>query len=118
MRSERLTAEHRTVVWHWRFKTFGIDAPLWELTLFRTRFFRIADAGDVAEQVSEPAAEDVAFIFWHLQRFLDGVCEAVLCEAEVLEHGYEQEGKPVGNNNSSSELRTSPIRAASTMPAK
>ena len=47
-----------------------------------------ADAGDVAEEVSESAAEDVAFVGWHLQRFLDGVGESVLCEAEVLEHKW------------------------------
>ena len=41
----------------------------------------------MSEDVSEPAAEDVAFIGRHLQRFLDGVGEAVACEAEVLEHG-------------------------------
>ena len=40
----------------------------------------------MSEDVSEPAAEDVAFIGGHLQRFLDGVGEAVACEAEVLEH--------------------------------
>ena len=34
-----------------------------------------------------PAAENVAFVSWHLQRFLDGVCEAVTCESEILKHG-------------------------------
>ena len=86
MRCERLTAQDRTIVWHRCFKAFGIDAPIWECTLFLTLFLT-ADAGDVVEDVSEPTAEDVAFEFWHLQRFLDGVCEAVACEAEVLEHG-------------------------------
>ena len=79
-------AEHRTVGWDWRFKAFGVDAPIWGLTLFLTRVLCAADAGDVAEDVSEPAAEDVAFVGRHLQRFLDGVGEAVACEAEVLEH--------------------------------
>ena len=73
-----------------------------------TGFFalsRLSDAGDVAEEVSESAAEDVAFVTWHLQRFLDSIGESVAGEAEVFEHGYEQGGKSVGSNNSSSELR-------------
>ena len=86
VRCERLTAEHRTVVWDGGFKAFGIDAPVRELTLFLARFLCAADAGDVAEDVSESAAEDVTFVAWHLERFLDGVGEAVLREAEVLEH--------------------------------
>ena len=87
MRCEGLSSEHRTVVWHGCFKAFGVDAPIWELAVcFALRF--AADAGDVAEEVPEPAAEDVAFVCRHLQRFLDGVGESVACEAEVLEHNY------------------------------
>ena len=55
-----------------------------------TGFFalsRLSDAGDVAEQVPESAAEDVAFVAGHLQRFLDGVGESVAGELEVIEHG-------------------------------
>ncbi len=86
MRREGLSSEHRTVVWHGGFKAFGVDASIWKHTLFFALRFA-ADAGDVSEDVSESAAEDVAFICWHLQRFLSGVCELVACEAEVLEHG-------------------------------
>ncbi len=85
MRCEGLSSEHRAIVWHGCFKAFGVDAPIWEYTLCFA-LLRAADAGDVAEDVSEPAAEDVAFMAWHLQGFLDGVCELVACEAEVLEH--------------------------------
>ena len=46
----------------------------------------ITDAGDVTEQVSETATEDVAFVVRHLQQFSDVIGEAVLCESEVLEH--------------------------------
>ena len=87
VRCERLAAEHRTVVWNGCFKAFGVNTAVGELTLFLARVLCAADAGDVAEDVSEPAAEDVAFVGRHLQRFLDGVGEAVACEAEVLEHG-------------------------------
>ena len=87
MRCERLAAEHRTIGGNWAFKTFGVDAAIWELTLFLARVLCAADAGDVPKDVSKPAAEDVAFGGWYLQRFLDGVGEAVLCEAEVLKHG-------------------------------
>ena len=86
MRCERLPAEHWTVVWDRGFKAFGVDASVWGLTFFLTRVLCAADAGDVAEDVSETAAEDVAFVGRHLQWFLDGVGEAVACEAEVLEH--------------------------------
>ena len=89
VRCERLTAEHRAVGWDWGFKAFRVDTPVGEFALFLTRFLCPADAGDVAEDVSEPTAEDVAFVAWHLQRFLGGVGEAVAREAEVLEHGYE-----------------------------
>ena len=34
--------------------------------------------------------EDVTFVGWHLQGFLDGVGEAVAREAEVLEHLWFQ----------------------------
>ena len=87
VRCERLAAEHRTVGGDGGFKAFGVDAPIGELTLFLARVLCAADAGDVAEDVSEPTAEDVAFVGWHLQRFLDGIGEAVAREAEVLEHG-------------------------------
>ena len=86
MRCEGLAAEERAVVWYRCFKALGVNAPVWELTLFCARFFRLADASDVAQDVSESAAEDVAFVVWHLQRFLDSIGEAVACEAEVLEH--------------------------------
>ena len=58
------------------------------MTFFLTRFLCVADAGDVAEEVSESAAEDVAFVRWHLEGFLDGVGEAVVGELEVFEHGW------------------------------
>ena len=88
---ERLTTEHRTVGWDGGFKAFRVDAPIRGLTLFLARVLCATDAGDVAENVSEPAAEDVAFVVWHLQQLLDSVGEAVLCEAEVFEHdmGFE-----------------------------
>ena len=86
MRCEGLSSEHRAIVRHWRFKAFRVDTPLWELARFLARI-RIAHAGDVAEDISESTAEDVAFVLWHLQRFLDGVSEAVTCETEVIEHG-------------------------------
>ena len=86
MRCERLAAEHRTVGWHRCFKAFGVDAAVGGLTLFLARVLCAADAGDVAEDISEPAAEDVAFVGRHLQRFLGGVGKAVLRESEVLEH--------------------------------
>ena len=86
VRCERLTTEHRTVGGDWGFEAFGVNAAIWELTLFLTRVLCTADAGDVAKDITEPAAEDVAFVGRHLQLFLDGVGEAVLCEAEVLKH--------------------------------
>ena len=90
VRCERLTAEYRAVGGDGCFKAFGVDAAVRELALFLTRVLCAADAGDVAEDVSEPAAEDVAFVGWHLQRFLDGIGEAVACEAEVFEHDFSE----------------------------
>ena len=89
VRCERLAAEHRTIGGNWAFKAFGVDTAVGELTLFLARVLRAADAGDVAEDVSEPAAEDVAFGGRHLQRFFDGVGEVIACKAEVLKHGFE-----------------------------
>ena len=90
VRCERLAAEHRTVVWNGCFKALGVDAAVGELTFFLARFFRVVNTSDIAEDVSEPAAEDVAFVGRHPQRFLDGVGEAVACEAEVLEHDLSE----------------------------
>ena len=68
--------------------------------------FFTADAGDVSEEVSESAAEDVAFVCWHPQRFLSGVCESVAGEAEVLEHGGNL--KPIlASNTTKSSSKTS-----------
>ena len=86
MRCEGLSSEHRTIVWNRGFEAFGVDAFLGILTFFLARFFCVADAGDVSEQVSESASEDVAFVRWHLEGFLDGVGEAVVGELEVFEH--------------------------------
>lgn len=86
MRRKRLTAEERAIVRHRRFKTFGVDASVGELALC-IACLCIADAGDVAERVSELAAEGVALILRESQRFMDGIGEAVACESEVLEHG-------------------------------
>lgn len=82
---EGLPSQHRAVIGYRRFKAFRVDAPVGELALCLAFCFT-ADAGDVAEEVSEPAAEDVAFVVGHLQGFMDGVGEAVACEFEVLEH--------------------------------
>ena len=83
---EGLSSEDRAVVWDWGFKAFGVDALVWERTLCFAFCFA-SDAGDVAEEISESAAEDVALVAWHLQGFFDGIGEAVACETEVLEHG-------------------------------
>ena len=117
MRSKRLTSEDGAIVGDGGFKAFGVNAPLWELTLLLTSP-RTADAGDASQDISQSSTEDVALVSGHPQRLLDGVGEAVAGEAEVLEHDYDKGGKPVGSNNSSQDLRTSPIRAASTIPAK
>ena len=90
MRCKGLTSEDGAVRWHWGFKAFGVDTPIGVLTLFLA-LFRPSDAGDVAKEISESAAEDVAFVVWHLQRFMDGVGEAVASESEVLEHGGDLE---------------------------
>lgn len=45
------------------------------------------DTRNIAEDISEPTPEDVAFIAWHPQRFLDGIREAIACKSEVFEHG-------------------------------
>ena len=82
----RLTAEDNAILWHGGFKAFGVDASFWGLTPFFTLLFT-ADTGDIAQDVSESAAEGVAFVLWHLQRFSGGVGESVACEAEILEHG-------------------------------
>ena len=85
MRCERLSTEHRAVVWYWRFKAFGVDTSVWKLTLLLALLLT-AGTRNIPQDVSESAAEDVAFVGRHPQRFLDGVCEAVAREAEVLEH--------------------------------
>ena len=88
MRRKRLTAEERAIVRHRRFKAFGVDASVGELALC-IALFCIADASDMAERVSELAAEGVAFVLREPQRFMDGVGEAIACKAEVLEHGSD-----------------------------
>ena len=80
MRSKGLTSEDRTVGRDWRFKASGVDAFVWEMTVFLALLVT-ADAGNIAQDVPESAAEDIAFKLWHLQRFLDGVGEAVAREA-------------------------------------
>ena len=86
MWSKRLTSEDGAIVGDGGFKAFGVNAPLWELTLLLAPP-RTADAGDVPQGISQSAAEDVALTSGHLQWFLDGVGEAVTGEAEVWEHG-------------------------------
>lgn len=86
VRGKRLTSEDRAIVGDGGFKAFGVDALPRKPTLV-VAFPLIADARDFSQQVSEPAAEDVAFVSGHLQRFLNGVSEAVAGEAEVREHG-------------------------------
>ena len=86
MRGKRLASEEGAVVGDGGFKAFGINAFLRELALFLA-LTRRADAGDAAEDIAESAAEDVALVLRHPQRFTDGVGEPVACEAEVLEHG-------------------------------
>ena len=143
MRSKRLTSEDGAIVGDGGFKAFGVNAPLWELTLLLTSP-RTADAGDASQDISQSSTEDVALVSGHPQRLLDGVGEAVAGEAEVLEHSgswvvfsmrdpaprywyttiiisnYVQEVNEGGGItfSFSSELRTSPTRAASTIPAK
>ena len=117
MRGKRLPSEDGTVFGDGGFKALGIHALPGKLTLIAASP-SIADAGDFAQEVSQLAAEDVAFVLWHRQRFLDDVGEAVAGEAEVWEHDYERTDKSVGGNNSLQDLRTSPTRAASMIPAK
>ena len=112
-----LASEDGTVVGDGGFKALGIYALPRELALIAASAL-IADAGDFAQDVSQLAAEDVAFVSGYRQRFLDGVGEAVAGETEVWEHGYGQGGRSVGSNSSLSELRTNPTRAASIIPAK
>ena len=88
MRRKRLTAEDSTIVWHRRFKAFGVDASVGELALC-IACLCIADASDMAERVSELAAEGVAFVLREPQRFMDSIGEAVAGKAEVWEHGTE-----------------------------
>ena len=87
MRGKRLASEDGAVVGHGGFKALGIHALPRELTLIAASAL-ITDTGDFAQEVSQLAAEDVAFVARHRQRFTDGVGEAVSCEAEVWEHGY------------------------------
>ena len=85
VRGERLASEEGTIIGYWGFKAFGVNALLRELALLLA-LPRTPDAGDAPQDIPQPAAEDVAFVFWHLQRLLDGVGESVSCESEVLEH--------------------------------
>ena len=83
---KRLASEEGTVIRDRGFKAFGIHAFLREPAPFRA-LLCIADAGDPAEDIAEPAAEDVAFVSGHLQGFTDGVGEVVVGKVEVWEHG-------------------------------
>ena len=85
MRCEGLTPENMTVIGDWRFKAFGVDTSIGKLALLLA-VFRATDTCDVAQHITEPTPEDVAFVLRHLQRFLDGIGEAVASEAEVSEH--------------------------------
>ena len=86
VRRERLSSEDRAIVGYGGFKALRVDALRWVFAAVSTFLF-LSDAGDVAECVSESASEDVGFIGWHPQWFLDGIRESVLGEFEVLEHG-------------------------------
>lgn len=86
MRCKRLTAKDRTIIWNGGFKALGVDASIWELTVCFALLVA-SDTGDVAQDISESTAEDVALVVWHLQGFFDGIGEAVACETEVFEHG-------------------------------
>ena len=88
VRRKRLTAEERAILRHRRFKALGINALLRELARCLARIC-IANASDLAEGVSESAAEDIAFVLREFQRFLDSISEAIVGKAEVLEHGTE-----------------------------
>ena len=87
---ERLSSEDRAIVGDRGFKALRVDALRWVFAAVSTFLF-LSDAGDVAECVSESASEDVGFIGWHPQWFLDGIRESVLGEFEVLEHGRNSE---------------------------
>ena len=50
-------------------------------------FTLVTHAGDATQDVAEPAAEDIALVFGHLQGLLDAVREAVAGEAKGWEHG-------------------------------
>ena len=93
MRGKRLASEDRAIVKDGGFKAFGVDALPRKPTLV-VAFSLIADTGDFSQEVSEPAAEDVAFVSGHLQRFTDGVGEAVAGETEVWEHNRNETCKP------------------------
>ena len=86
MRRKRLTAEDRAILRHRSLKALGINALLRELAHCLARIC-IANTSDVAERISELAAEGAAFVLREPQRFMDGIGEAVACESEVWEHG-------------------------------
>ena len=98
---KRLASEDGTVFGDGGFKALGIHALTRKLTLIAASPL-IADAGDFAQDVSQLAAEDVAFVSRHRQRLLDGVGEAVACEAEVGEHG----GNEISKSNQPTGLLT------------
>ena len=86
MRCVRLSSKDGNVLWHEGFKASGVDAFVWEMAVFFALLLG-PDAGGLPEDVPESAAEDVAFVGRHLERFLDSVGEAVAREVEVFEHG-------------------------------
>ena len=86
MRCKGLTAEHWTIGGNGCFKAFGVEASVWELTVFFALLLP-SDTRNIAQDVPKPTAKDVAFVAWHLQRFLDGIGEAISGKSEVLEHG-------------------------------
>ena len=93
MWGKRLASEDGTVVGDGGFQALGIHALTRELALIAASAL-IVDAGDFAQEGSQLAAEDVAFVSRHRQRFLDGVGEAVAGEAEVWEHNRNEVCKP------------------------
>jgi len=89
-----LPSEHRTLFGDRRFKAFGVDASIWKTTLlFALRV--LPDTRHVSEDVSELPAEDVAFVRWHFQGFLDSIGETVACESKVFELGSGIRESPV-----------------------